>query len=65
MYIIVMYSVYSQNVIDKTVEKYGRIDCLINNAGQRKLQWLFLQWCLMCAYDSRNTAGDYQVSCPF
>lgn len=41
MYIIVMYSVYSQNVIDKTVEKYGRIDCLINNAGQRKLQWLF------------------------
>lgn len=47
------------------MEKYGRIDCLINNAGQRKLQWLFLQWCLMCAYDSRNTAGDSQVSCPF
>ncbi|XP_062568863.1 17-beta-hydroxysteroid dehydrogenase 14-like [Saccostrea cucullata] len=23
-----------KNVIDKTVEKYGRIDCLINNAGQ-------------------------------
>ena len=26
----------SQNVIDQTVAKYGRIDCLINNAGQRR-----------------------------
>ena len=29
-----------QNVIDKTVEKYGRIDCLINNAGQRTYRML-------------------------
>lgn len=26
-----------QNLIQVTVEKYGRIDCLINNAGTREL----------------------------
>ena len=25
-----------QKLIDKTVEKYGQIDCVINNAGWRK-----------------------------
>jgi hypothetical protein len=27
---------YFQNVIDKTIEKYGRLDFLLNNAGTRE-----------------------------
>ena len=36
------YVIFLKNLVDKTVEKYGRIDCLVNNAGWRKLitQWL-------------------------
>ena len=28
--------IYFQNVIDKTIEKYGRLDFLLNNAGTRE-----------------------------
>ena len=35
--IIPLYVIFLKNLVDKTVEKYGRIDCLVNNAGWRKL----------------------------
>lgn len=31
------YFMFLKNLVDKTVEKYGCIDCLVNNAGWRKL----------------------------
>ena len=42
-----MFSTCLQNLINETVERFGQIDCLINNAGWRK--HLFTVFGYVCA----------------